>query len=744
MMPSITESCLHWSTRRILLVDDNPEIHKDIMGILRPQQDNPLAIVEAELFGDVVAPDERKRAPVPYELESAFQGEQALAMVEQALREGRPYSMAIVDIRMPPGWDGIETIVRLRQVDPALQIVICSAYSDYSWKAIDERLQATDWLLILRKPFEHAEIRQLASALTEKWNLGVKASLNIEALEELVKDHALQVQQANIELEKRNGSLADANDRLSREIHARQLVDAEIRHIAFHDVLTSLSNRAFLMDRLNECVDRGKRQRGYRFAVLFIDIDSFKLVNDSLGHRAGDQLLTQFASAMIGAMRTMEASIRPSHDTVARLGGDELIVLLDDIRDSDNVLSVARRIQQLTCLPLDVGGRRMTPNISIGAAISQNEYDDGIDVLRDADTALYHAKEQGKGRIAIFDQAMRSRVLERADVENDLQLAIGNGLVAQSEHVVASKATLATTCCGKKELFDKAIGNHEFVVYYQPIVSLAAGKIVCLEALVRWEHPTRGLLPPDSFIPVAEQTGMIEAIGEQVLEQVAGQLCEWRATVPQAANLSVSVNVSAAQIVGNQLLDQVDRCLEQYGLEPRSLRIELTETTAMRNPELTKQVIDALVARGIEVYLDDFGTGYSSLSTLHTLPFAAIKINNSFIASSETDAEVATTIRAMVMIAEQRNMRLIAEGIETFEQVTALRQLDCEYGQGFFFARPLSAHAIGEVLENGSAYCLPADAEPAFAIESEARGGQPPGSPVMRFAVRAARGLVSR
>lgn len=681
MMPSITESCLHWPARRILLVDDNPEIHKDIMGILRPQQDDPLAIVEAELFGDVVAPDERKRAPVQYELESAFQGEQALMMVEQALRAGRPYSMAIVDIRMPPGWDGIETIERLRQVDPALQIVICSAYSDYSWKAIDERLQATDWLLILRKPFEHTEIRQLASALTEKWNLGVKASLNLEALEELVKDHALAVQQANIELEKRNGSLADANDRLSREIHARQLVDAEIRHIAFHDVLTSLPNRAFLMERLNECVDRGKRQKGYRFAVLFIDIDNFKLVNDSLGHRAGDQLLTQFASAMLGAMRTMEASIRPSHDTVARLGGDEFVVLLDDIRDSDNVMSVARRIQQLACSPLDVGGRRMTPNISIGAAISQNEYDDGIDVLRDADTALYHAKEQGKGKIAVFDHAMRSRVLERADVENDLHLAIA---------------------------------DQEFVVYYQPIVSLATGKIVCLEALVRWEHPTRGLLPPDAFIPVAEQTGMIQAIGEQVLEQVASQLGEWRATVPQAANLSVSVNLSAAQIVGNQLLDQIDRCLEQYGLEPSSLRIELTESTAMRNPELSKQIVDALVARGIEVYLDDFGTGYSSLSTLHTLPFAAIKLDKSFIASSETDADVAMTIRAMVMIAEHRNMRLIAEGIETFEQVTTLRGLDCEYGQGFFFARPLSAHAIGEVLGNGSAYTLPSELEPAF------------------------------
>jgi diguanylate cyclase (GGDEF)-like protein len=684
MKPSIVESCLHLPTRRILLVDDNPEIHKDIMGILRPQQDNPLARAEAELFGEAAGPEEGERAPIQYELQSAFQGEQALKMVEQALGEGRPYSMAIVDIRMPPGWDGIETIDRMRQVDPALQIVICSAYSDYSWKAIDERLKATDWLLILRKPFEHAEIRQLASALTEKWNLGVKASLNIQALEELIQDRALQVQQANIELEKRNRSLADANERLSREMHARQLVDAEIQHIAFHDALTGLPNRPFLMERLNDCVDRGKRQKDYRFAVLFIDIDNFKLVNDTLGHRTGDQLLTQFASAMLGAMRTMEASVRPSHDTVARLGGDEFVVLLDDIRDSDNVLSVARRIQQLACAPLDLGGRRMTPNISIGAAISQNEYDDGIDVLRDADTALYYAKEQGKGRIAMFDQAMRSRMLERADIENDLQLAIA---------------------------------NQEFVVYYQPIVSLANGKITGLEALVRWEHPTRGLLSPDAFIPIAEQTGMIEAIGEQVLEEVGSQLSEWRATLPQAANLSVSVNLSAAQLVGDQLLGQVDRCLEQNELEPSSLKIELTETTAMRNPALSKQVIDALVARGIEVYLDDFGTGYSSLSTLHMLPFAAIKLDKSFLASSEVDAETATTIRAMVMIAEHRNMRLIAEGIETFEQATALRGLDCEFGQGYFFARPMSAHAIRGVLESDSTFRLVDHREPSLILK---------------------------
>jgi diguanylate cyclase (GGDEF)-like protein len=661
---------------RILLVDDNPSIHEDIKRILRSHQDDPLARAEADLFGDAVNPRSGRLAGIQYELASAFQGEQALAMVEEAVRVGQPFSMAFVDVRMPPGWDGIETIERVRKADPCIQIVICSAYSDHSWKTIHERLGTSDWLLILRKPFDHAEIQQLACAMTEKWNLSIRASLNTEALEAMVKHHSLQCQAANIELAERNASLTEVNERLSREIHARQLADERIRHIAFHDALTDLPNRAFLMERLHDCIGRSKRQSNYRFAVLFADVDNFKLVNDSLGHRAGDQLLSQIALAMMNAMRTMQASIRPSFDTVARLGGDEFVILLDDIGAIDNVACVAERVQQAVCVPLDLGPHQLLPSISIGAAISQNEYEDAVDVMRDADTALYHAKGEGKGRIALFDQAMRSRVLERADVENDLRLAIA---------------------------------KREFIVYYQPIVSLITGKISCLEALVRWQHPTRGLLPPDSFLPVAEHTGMMEAIGEQVLEEVTCQLADWRARFSQASNLSISVNLSAVQIVGNRLLKLIDRCTELNGLEPSALKIELTETTTMHNLELSRTVVAALASRGIEVYLDDFGTGYSSLSTLHTLPFAAIKLDKSFVSNLETDAENETTIRAIVMIAENRKIKLIAEGIETFEQVTVLRNLDCEFGQGFFFARPLPAHALDVLLESGASYGVVSD-----------------------------------
>jgi diguanylate cyclase (GGDEF)-like protein len=665
--------------RRILIVDDNIAIHEDIKAILRPRQDDLLANAETELFGESVNPRSGQRSAVQLELESAFQGQQALAMVEEAIGLGRPFSMAFVDIRMPPGWDGIETIEQLHKVDPRMQIVICSAYSDYSWKAIHDKFGTTDWLLILRKPFEHAEIQQLASAMTEKWNLSFQASLNTAALEKMVKQYAQRYHDSNIELAKRNTSLTELNERISREIHARQLADERIRHIAFHDALTDLPNRAYFMERLCECFDRGKRQSSYRFAILFTDIDNFKLVNDSLGHRAGDLLLSQIAAAMLGAMRILQPSIRPSHDTVARLGGDEFVVLLDDIGEVDNVFRVAQRIQQAVCTPLDLDGRQLVPSISIGAAISQKEYDDAADIMRDADTALYHAKAEGKGRIALFDHAMRSRVLERADIENDLQIAIL---------------------------------NHEFTVYYQPIVCLATGELSCLEALVRWQHPTRGLLPPDAFLPIAEQCGMIEAIGEEILEEVAGQLADWRARFAHAGNLAVSMNLSAGQLIGSRLICQIDRCLKQHGLEPSALKIELTETSAMRHLELSRRVVAELVSRGIEVYLDDFGTGYSSLSTLHSFPFAAIKLDKSFVANLQTNVENETTIRAMVMITENRKIKLIAEGIETAEQVVLLRSLDCEFGQGFFFARPAPAAALEPLLENGASYHVEGAAAP--------------------------------
>lgn len=448
-----------------------------------------------------------------------------------------------------------------------------------------------------------------------------------------------------------------------------------LRHIAFHDSLTDLPNRSYLMERLRTCYERSRRDCSYRFGLLFIDVDNFKLINDSLGHRVGDQLLTHVATRMQDVVHAVESSVRHSHDLVARLGGDEFVVLLDDIDDAESLLAVAQRIQQQACAVVDFDKRRITPGLSIGAAISSPFYEEGADVLRDADTALYHAKAEGKACIALFDQAMRSEVLERANLEADLQ---------------------------------RAVAQHEFAVHFQPIVALETGRLACLEALVRWQHPTRGLLPPDDFIGVAEENGLIEPIGEQVLEQVCRQMVEWDAAGSRLGGVPVSVNVAARQFASHRLPELIDDCLERYGLAATQLKIELTETTAIGAVDHSRRVFEALASRGIEIYLDDFGAGHSSLSALHSLPFSAIKLDRGFVKNLEAEPENEATVRAMVMIAESRQLRLIAEGIETCEQLATLRNLDCRYGQGFYFSRPLPAVELEMTL--GS--------QPQFAVEA--------------------------
>ena len=298
---------LNEKNRRILIVDDMKSIHDDVRAILAYSESNDkLSELEASVLGTKSTPS----VSIPYEIDSSFQGEDGFKRVANALEEGRPYALAIVDIRMPPGWDGIKTIEKIREIDPSVQIAICSAYSDYSWQSIHDRFGTNDWLLRFRKPFDLAEIQQFACFMTEKWNLAQQASLKVCELETMVEERACQLRDANAVLAIQNDSLADANQRLSREVEARGLADERIRHIAFHDALTELPNRAFFMERLNECIERSKRQPDYILAVLFTDMDDFKSVNDSLGHRAGDQLLSQIASQMTRSMRSLR-DLRP-------------------------------------------------------------------------------------------------------------------------------------------------------------------------------------------------------------------------------------------------------------------------------------------------------------------------------------------------------------------------------------------------------------------------------------------------
>ncbi len=660
-----------FKNRRILIVDDNEAIHADIRSILEPPRVNAeLDSLSAALFDDAIPVSSHA---VKYDIESAYQGEDGFNMVCQANAAGNPYALAIVDVRMPPGWDGIHTIQELKRLDPLLQVAICTAYSDYSWQTILDKFGINDWLLILKKPFDVVEVKQLACSLTEKWNLSKWVAMRTVELEQSLEEHAQKLEIANGKLKEQVQSLADANTHLSREMEARREADERIRHIAFHDALTGLPNRMLLSDRINECIERSKRQQDYHFALLYCDLDNFKIVNDSLGHRVGDQLLTHIAERLRHALRTTTRDIRGGYDVVSRLSGDEFVVLLDNIIGEEHAMQIADRIREVVCQTVKIDQNELLPSISIGVAISNGEYDDATDMLRDADTALYHAKDLGKCCVSMFDLNMRTQVTHRMNLESDLR---------------------------------RAIEEDQFIVYYQPIVSLITGEIVSLEALVRWQHPVQGLLSPDAFISVAEETGMIDAIGESVFRQALDQVGHWRNTLSEARDLSVSINLSPRQLRNRRIVNLIDECLHNHNFDPSALKLEITESAMMTDLAMVREIIEDISARGIEFYLDDFGTGYSSLSILHTLPFSTIKLDRSFVSNLDKELESPTTVQAIVMLAKNGGVKLVAEGIETYEQLCQLRELDCELGQGYFFSKPLPKRDIEDLLRKGTRHLV--------------------------------------
>lgn len=657
--------------RRILIVDDNEAIHADIRSILEPPKENAeLDSLTAALFDDA---SPTSATAVKYEIESAYQGQDGFEMVRKANQAGNPFAFAIVDVRMPPGWDGIQTIQEMKKIDPHLQIAICTAYSDYSWQTILDKFGINDWLLILKKPFDVVEVKQLACSLTEKWNLSKWVSMRTVELEQSLEDHARQLEVANVKLQEQVESLAETNSQLSREMEARREADERIRHIAFHDALTGLPNRMLLSDRIAECIERSKRQQSYHFSLLYCDLDNFKIVNDSLGHRVGDQLLVHIGERLRHALRTTSQSMRAGYDIVSRLSGDEFVVLLDDVEGTEHAMQIAERIREVVCQNVKIEQNELLPSISIGVAMSSGEYDDATDLLRDADTALYHAKDNGKCCVSMFDMNMRTQVTNRMNLESDLR---------------------------------RAIEEEQFVVYYQPIVSLYTGDIVSLEALVRWQHPTRGILSPDAFISVAEETGMIDAIGELVFRQAIDQVGYWKNHICEAEGLSVSINLSPRQLRNRRIVAVIDECLKQSGFDPAALKLEITESAMMTDLAMVRGIIEDISSLGVEFYLDDFGTGYSSLSILHTLPFSTIKLDRSFVSNLDNELESPTTIQAIVMLAKNGGVKLVAEGIETYEQLCHLRELECEYGQGYFFSKPNPKREIDELLRKGARHLI--------------------------------------
>ncbi|HEX7241998.1 MAG TPA: EAL domain-containing protein, partial [Longimicrobiaceae bacterium] len=442
----------------------------------------------------------------------------------------------------------------------------------------------------------------------------------------------------------------------AEEVTERKRVEERLLHDALHDALTGLPNRLFFMERLAQALARSTRRRESTFAVLFMDLDRFKLVNDSLGHPAGDELLEIVA-------RRLRGCLRPS-DTVARFGGDEFAVLLEDLAGPGDAAGVAERIQKEMSTPVTLNGYEVFTGASIGIALPSGLEETPEELLQNADTAMYRAKASRTSRYEVFDWGMHAELLERLQTEMALR---------------------------------RALEREEFRLHFQPIISLRSGRIAGMEALLRWEHPERGLVAPGDFIPIAEDTGLILPIGKWVLREACRTMKEWQEEFP-GTPLAVSVNLSVRQLRQAHLGEEVREILEETGLDPRSLKLEITESVIMEKAEGAASALEELRALGVQLHMDDFGTGYSSLSYLHRLPLHALKIDRSFVSRMDSEFKMSQLVRTIVPLAHTLGLAVVAEGVETPSQLAVLRGLRCEYAQGYFFSLPLEPRRVRELL----------------------------------------------
>ncbi|CAN7426174.1 EAL domain-containing protein [Caulobacter sp. LjRoot300] len=726
--------------RRILVIDDTPSIHQDFQKILGSGLDSEAALAssEAALFGD--APTVRQA----FELDSAYQGQEALAMVIGALAENRPYAMAFIDMRMPPGWDGVETIERLWQVDPQLQIALCTAYSDYSWEAMSERLELGDRLLILKKPFDNVEIRQMASALTAKWQMTQDAASKMSRLEQAVEERTKALAEQNARFDAAFSNMPhglcmfDADRRLilCNAAYARlyKLVDslsrpgtplssildyrasvgngpesfaayyaatveaelteaaasseakladgrtirithnpiptggyvathedvseairatARIEFLAFRDPLTALPNRAAFQRAYDDAVAEAV-ETGEMFGLIMVDVDHFKEVNDTLGHDAGDALLQALAVQLKKAFRR--------EDTVARLGGDEFAVLLRGLSrqgDMDRPIAV---LQRLLRKPVEHFGQSFTIRASLGAALHVDSDADPAELMKNADVALYQAKSGGRNRAVIFEPSMRAEVEKRVELLREVR---------------------------------QAIARDEFKMFYQPVIDLASNSVAGFEALMRWNHPERGILPPAAFMAALDDDDLSLQLGEMAFEQCLGQMRAWLDGGVKFGR--VAINVSSSQFHTGRLALDIEAKLRRWNLSPEHLTIEVTENVYMGwGGDVVSQAVRRLHDAGVLIALDDFGTGYASLANLRQFPIDRLKIDKSFVQNSEDDA----IVRAVIGLGASMGMKVVAEGVECADQLATLTSYGCDQVQGYHFAKPMPATEVAGFIRN--------------------------------------------
>ena len=602
------------TNRRILVIDDTPSIHEDFRKILGPEADDEktLAGTEEALFGTV------QLDRLTFQLDSAYQGQEALELVTRARAEGRPYAMAFTDMRMPPGWDGLETIEQLWKADPHLQIALCTAFSDYTWEDMAERLEFGDQLLVLKKPFDSLEIRQMASALTWKWQMAQDAAMKVLNLEQTI------------------------------EARVHELL--KVSHLLQYDVLTELPNSTLLGDRLNQSLALSRRH-DKQLAVMFLGLDRFKRINNALGHPAGDEMLKQVG-------RNLVATVRES-DSVFRYGSDEFVVILADVRHPQQTKGIAEKLLNAIRVPQHIAGHDLSVTASLGISIYPDDGFDAIALIKKAETAMRNVKETGPNDFSFFIDEMNQRARDQQSIESGIRLALE---------------------------------RNEFVLHYQPKLDLGSGQVVGAEALIRWQKPGHGLVYPSEFISVAEDSGLIVPLSKWVLAEACRQSCAWQAAgLPK---ICMSVNMSAIDFRQRDFIDGIEQTLKQTGLDPALLELEITEGVLMQNVESTVNALTRLKEMGVRLAIDDFGTGYSSLSYLRRFPIDVLKIDQSFIRGLSNDSSDAALVSAIISLGRSLKLTIIAEGVETLEQLDFLKAHRCEEGQGFYFSKAVEPDAF--------------------------------------------------
>jgi diguanylate cyclase (GGDEF)-like protein len=633
-------------THRVLVIDDNASIHDDYRKILAGQDAGKMSAAEAALFGEQRPAVERPS----FDVDSAMQGRDGVERARDALAEGRPYSVAFVDMRMPPGWDGLETIEHLWAIDPEIQVVVCSAYADYDWLELLSRLGHSDKLIVVKKPFEPIEILQCASALSRKWANARALKQHVESLELVVTDRTRGLEAAN----------------------------RKLRHLASHDALTGLPNRLLLDDRITQTIAQADRQ-SHEFAVLVIDLDRFKIINDSLGHRAGDELLREVAQRLKSAVRSV--------DTTARLGGDEFVILLGPPITESEALTVARRVIELMEPSMRLLGIDIHISPSIGMAFYPRDGRTVDTLLAHADAAMYTAKERGRNNVQCYAEGMSAGTQERVRLESELHEALHAG---------------------------------QFELHYQPKVDTTTGRVNSAEALIRWRHPQRGLLQPADFIGIADDCGLLDDIGQWVLHEACRQAKAWQeAGLPR---MRVAVNLAPSQFRLTNLVDQIRRALDAAALDPQLLEVELTESAVMSDAEESILILEAISSMGVLVSVDDFGTGYSSMSYLRRFPIDKLKIDRCFVEEMTRRSEDASIVRAIISLAHSLHLKVIAEGVETSEQLALLADLGCDQYQGFFFSPALSAEKFVALVQQSLANQPQAEEDEATRTHSKLAG----------------------